>query len=98
MVLDLPKTTMGGDKTAAELHGSDNADNIKHDVDRALHLARMAQSILEPEPVLTEVWGELIGDPQFDPEKGIYAKILVGNVETKVLIQPKWWKYFLLPT
>lgn len=49
---------------------------------------------LEPEPTLVESWGELIGDPQFDPERGIYASVLVGSVVTKVVIQPKWWNYF----
>lgn len=49
---------------------------------------------LEAEPVVEQQWGELIGDPQFDPAKGIYANVLIGSVQTKVLIQPKWWNYF----
>lgn len=50
---------------------------------------------LEPQPQIK--WGELTGDPQLDPEKGIYANALVGTEIVRVLIQPKWWQY-LPPT
>lgn len=49
---------------------------------------------LEPEPVKTELWGELLGDPEFDPAKGIVASVLYGTETIKVVVQPKWWKYF----
>lgn len=49
---------------------------------------------LEPEPVKTELWGELIGDPTFDPERGIIGSFLHGDKTIKVVIQPKWWPYF----
>lgn len=49
---------------------------------------------LEPEPVKTELWGEMLGDPEFDPAKGIIASVLYGTETIKVVIQPKWWQYF----
>lgn len=49
---------------------------------------------LEPEPVKTEKWGEILGDPEFDPTRGIVASVLYGSETIKVVIQPKWWKYF----
>lgn len=48
----------------------------------------------ELEPETTEIWGELVGDPQFHTERGIYANVMIGSELTKVVIQPKWWPYF----
>lgn len=48
---------------------------------------------LEKEPILAESWVELIGDPKFDPERGIYGTILIGEATHKVVIQPKWWTF-----
>lgn len=50
--------------------------------------------VVETEPTATQNWAELIGDPQFDPERGIYATVLIGSEQHKVVIQPKWWQYF----
>lgn len=62
----------------------------------ALQFAWLTWPRLEPElePQNLESWGELVGDPQFHPEKGIYATVLIGSDLTKVVIEPKWWKYF----
>lgn len=49
---------------------------------------------IELEPVKTECWGEMLGDPEFDPVKGIVASVLHGTDTIKVVIQPKWWPYF----
>nr|UHS71655.1 MAG: polyprotein P2a [Sobemovirus sp.] len=49
---------------------------------------------IELEPVKTEIWGELLGDPEFDPTRGIVASVLCGTDTVKVVLQPKWWQYF----
>lgn len=48
---------------------------------------------LEKEPILAESWVELIGDPKFDPERGIYGTVLIGDATHRVVIQPKWWTF-----
>lgn len=52
------------------------------------------QLVPETEPENAETWGELVGDPQFHTEKGIYATVMIGTELTKVVLQPKWWPYF----
>nr|UQB76116.1 RNA-dependent RNA polymerase [Flumine sobemo-like virus 4] len=51
---------------------------------------------LEAEPTKSEEWAEILGDPTLDPERGIYATVLIGTKLVKVVLQPKWWH--LLPS
>lgn len=48
----------------------------------------------ELEPEIQDKWAEIVGEPKFDPSRGIYAEILVGTEKFKVLMQPNWWPYF----
>lgn len=40
---------------------------------------------------------ELVGDPRFDPSRGIVAQAVGKSGSYTVLIQPKWWDYLSKP-
>lgn len=57
--------------------------------------SRRVRVEVEPQAA-SESWLEIQGQPQFSPEKGVYADILVDGRTHHVVIQPNYWPY--LPT